>query len=177
MHSLIYRTAVLKACGIVLPLHTYYEDNLYSYQPLPWVDRLYYIDIDLYHYFIGRSDQSVNEAVMTKNIDHQLLVTDLMTRAADLQSVRSKSVKLANYMRRYLAMMYAITMVLLMIIDTDKSIGQCDELWDRLKEQDAGLYRELRYRSISAFTRFNGKTGRRVIVSGYRLARRIYKFN
>ena len=40
---------------------------------LPLCQRLYYMDIDLYRYFIGRDDQSVNESVMVKRVDQQLL--------------------------------------------------------------------------------------------------------
>ena len=35
MHSVIYRTALLNKCGLNLPKHTFYVDELYVYQPLP----------------------------------------------------------------------------------------------------------------------------------------------
>ena len=34
MHSVIYRTQVLRDCGIELPKHTFYVDNIFVYQPL-----------------------------------------------------------------------------------------------------------------------------------------------
>ena len=46
------------------PEHTFYVDNLVAYQPLPFVKKILYLNLDLYHYFIGREDQSVNEKVM-----------------------------------------------------------------------------------------------------------------
>lgn len=55
MHSVIYRTQMLKNCGLELPQHTFYVDNIFVYYPLPYVKNLYYMDLDLYHYFIGRS--------------------------------------------------------------------------------------------------------------------------
>ena len=64
MHSVIYRTQLLRDCGLELPKHTFYVDNIFVYQPLPSVKNIYYLDVDLYRYFIGRSDQSVNEKVM-----------------------------------------------------------------------------------------------------------------
>ena len=69
MHSTIYRTKLLKSSGIRLPKHTFYVDNIFVYQPLPYVKTLYYMDVNLYRYYIGRSDQSVNEQVMIKRID------------------------------------------------------------------------------------------------------------
>ena len=74
MHSVMYRTEVLRKCGMVLPKHTFYVDNIFVYQPLPYVKSMYYMDLDLYRYFIGRADQSVNESIMVKRVDQQLRV-------------------------------------------------------------------------------------------------------
>ena len=35
MHSVMYRTEVLRKCGMVLPKHTFYVDNIFVYQPCP----------------------------------------------------------------------------------------------------------------------------------------------
>lgn len=56
MHALIYRTDVLRRSGLKLPKHTFYVDNIVAYQPLPFVETLCYLNLDLYHYFIGRED-------------------------------------------------------------------------------------------------------------------------
>ena len=37
MHSVIYRTQMLRDCELELPKHTFYVDNIYVYQPLPQV--------------------------------------------------------------------------------------------------------------------------------------------
>ncbi len=69
MHSVIYRTELLRQCGLKLPEHTFYVDNIFVYQPLPYVKTMYYLDVNFYRYFIGREDQSVNETVMIGRID------------------------------------------------------------------------------------------------------------
>ena len=46
MHSVMYRTEVLRKCGMVLPKHTFYVDNIFVYQPLPFVKTMYYMDLD-----------------------------------------------------------------------------------------------------------------------------------
>lgn len=56
MHSVIYRTGLLRECGLVLPRHTFYVDNIVVYQPLPYVEDMYYLDVNFYRYFIGRKD-------------------------------------------------------------------------------------------------------------------------
>ena len=88
MHALIYRTSVLRETGVCLPEHTFYVDNLFSYQPLPYAKNLYYMDIDLYHYYLGREDQSVNEKVLMKRIDQQIRVTELVAKSVDLREVK-----------------------------------------------------------------------------------------
>ena len=34
MHSIIYRTKLLHECGLELPKHTFYVDNLFAFEPL-----------------------------------------------------------------------------------------------------------------------------------------------
>ena len=48
MHSVIYRLELLKECGLQLPKHTFYVDNLYVYIPLPYTEKLYYLNADFY---------------------------------------------------------------------------------------------------------------------------------
>lgn len=69
MHSVIYRTQLLRESGLDLPRHTFYVDNLFVYVPMAQVKTLYYVDKVFYHYFIGREDQSVQEGVMIRRID------------------------------------------------------------------------------------------------------------
>ena len=65
-------------------------DNIYVYYPLPHVRTLYYMNVDLYRYFIGREDQSVNEKVMISRIDQQLFVTKKMISMYELRLIGSK---------------------------------------------------------------------------------------
>ncbi|MBR1913857.1 MAG: glycosyltransferase family 2 protein, partial [Lachnospiraceae bacterium] len=74
MHSVIYRTKLLRSSGIELPKHTFFEDNLYVYAPLRLTKTLCYLDENLYQYLIGREGQSVSEASMKKNYKHQIVV-------------------------------------------------------------------------------------------------------
>ena len=93
MHSVIYRTEMLKLCQLELPKHTFYVDNIYVYYPLPHVRTLYYMNVDLYRYFIGREDQSVNEKVMINRIDQQLFVTKKMISMYELRLIGSKKLR------------------------------------------------------------------------------------
>lgn len=66
MHALIFRTAVLRKSGVKLPEHTFYVDNLFAYRPLPFVKKILYRNVDLYHYFIssgGRISRSTRRVI------------------------------------------------------------------------------------------------------------------
>ncbi len=90
MHWVMYRTEVLRQCGMVLPKHTFYVDNIFVYQPLPLSRACTIWILDLYRYFIGRADQSVNESVMVKRVDQQLRVTRHMIDCQDLDALKGQ---------------------------------------------------------------------------------------
>ena len=50
-----------------------YKRQIFVFEPLPVVQKMYYMNVNFYRYFIGREDQSVNETVMISRIDQQLL--------------------------------------------------------------------------------------------------------
>ena len=175
MHSAIYRTKLLKDCGLKLPKHTFYVDNIFVYQPLPYVKTLYYMYVNLYRYFIGRSDQSVNEQVMIGRIDQQIRVTMLMIEAHDLSQIKCK--KLRNYMIKYLSMMMVVCSVFLIKEGSDESLAKKEELWNNLKSYNKWLYKKIRSQILGRSMNMPGKFGRRVVEMGYNIARKIYGFN
>ena len=177
MHSVIYRTQLLRDCGLELPKHTFYVDNLFVYQPLPYVKSLYYINADLYRYFIGRADQSVNESVMAGRIDQQVRVTELMIAAHDVRSIKASQPKLGRYMLSYLSMMMTISSIFAVLANTPESLGMRTRLWELLRQKDPALYRRGRYRLTNLGTNIPGYQGRKLSVTLYRLVRKIYKFN
>ena len=177
MHSVIYRTHLLRDCGLELPRHTFYVDNIFVYQPLPYVKTMYYLDLDLYRYFIGRADQSVNEAVMAGRIDQQVRVTKRMIDAHDVIAIKATQPRLGRYMLNYLSMMMSISSIFSIIAATPESLGLRTELWEYLRQKNAPLYRRCRLRATNLGTNIPGYQGRKLSVGLYRLARKIYKFN
>ena len=177
MHSVIYRTGLLRECKMELPKHTFYVDNIFVYQPLPYVKTMYYMDLNLYRYFIGRADQSVNERVMAGRIDQQVRITKIMIDAHDVLAIKEQQVKLGRYMLNYLSMMMAISSIFAVIADTPESLGMRTELWEYLRKKDTALYRRVRFRITNIGTNFPGYQGRKLSIQVYRLAQKIYKFN
>ena len=176
MHSVMYRTQVLRDCGMVLPKHTFYVDNIFVYQPLPFVKSMYYMDLDLYRYFIGRADQSVNESVMVKRVDQQLRVTRHMIDCQDLDALKGQK-KLRSYMLHYLSMMMAISDIFLLLDGSTAAKQKENELWAYLKAHtSAGVYRSIRY-GFGGVTNLKIPKGDKLVLGGYRLAQKIFKFN
>mgnify|MGYP000807044780 CR=1 FL=1 len=176
MHSVMYRTEVLRKCGMVLPKHTFYVDNIFVYQPLPFVKSMYYMDLDLYRYFIGRADQSVNESVMVKRVDQQLRVTRHMIDCQDLDALKGQK-KLRSYMLHYLSMMMAISDIFLLLDGSAAAKQKENELWAYLKAHtSAGVYRSIRY-GFGGVTNLKIPKGDKLVLGGYRLAQKIFKFN
>ena len=175
MHAAIYRTEVLRASGLMLPRHTFYVDNLYAYQPLPHVKTLWYLDIDLYRYFIGRDDQSITEENMIRRIDQQILVTRLLIDAHDLEALERTQKKLAGYMYHYLAILLMICTIYLWLSGTSENLEKADALWDDLKWRKTALYRRMRRRSCNCLL-LPGRAGRAVDLFIYRQLKKRYKF-
>jgi glycosyltransferase involved in cell wall biosynthesis len=176
MHSLCYRTDILRDGGVPMPAHTFYVDNIYAYVPLPRVKSLYYLDIDLYRYLIGRDDQSVNETVMAGRIDMQHKITRIMIDAYHLD-YDVTSPKLREYMEDYLAIMMMISSIFALLSDVPLAREHADELWEYLKGYDAKMYRHCRRSVAGIVSRLPGKAGERTTIGLYHLARKVVKFN
>lgn len=175
MHSVIYRTKLLRDCGLELPRHTFYVDNLYVYQPLPFVKTMYYLDVDFYRYYIGRADQSVNETVMISRIDQQIKVNKMMIDAYDLWKIPNK--KLRKYMFHYLEIITVISTVLLIRSGTKENLEKKRELWRYIKEKDIRLFHRLRHGIMGGTMNLPGRGGRKISIAAYKIAQKVVGFN
>lgn len=178
MHSVIFRTKLLKECGLRLPEHTFYVDNLYVFAPLPYVRSMYYLDVNFYRYYIGRADQSVNESVMIGRIDQQIKVNKLMIDyMVEKKNQIAQNKKLYRYMLSYLDIITTISSILLIKSGTSENLEKKKELWSYLKKKDWFLYRKLRYGLLGRCMNLPGKGGRKISVEGYKICRHFYNFN
>ncbi len=179
MHSVFFRTEFLRAVYKPLPKHTFFVDNLYMYMPLPFAKSLYYMNLDLYRYFIGREDQSVNEKMVIKRLDQQMYVTSLMVDAHSLRKVKATSKKLYKYMLHNMAVMMLINGTFSFMSKDKDKMKKFFDSWYEIKQKDKFLYNALKYRSIALFTIMPGKCGalgRLVYLAGYRIVKKIIKF-
>lgn len=175
MHSVIYRTKLLRDCGLELPRHTFYVDNLFVYQPLPYVKNIYYLNVDFYRYFIGREDQSVNEKVMIGRIDQQIKVNKIMVDAYDLWKIPNR--KLRRYMFNYLEIITVISTVMLIRSGTEENLEKKRELWRYIKQQDIRLFHRLRTGIMGNTMNLPGRSGRKISIAAYKISQKVVGFN
>ena len=175
MHSVIYRTQLLRECGLELPKHTFYVDNIYVYTPLPSVKNIYYMDVDFYRYFIGREDQSVNEKVMIGRIDQQIRVNKIMVDEFDLWKIPNR--KLRRYMFNYLEIITVISTIMLIRSGTEENLEKKRELWQYIKKKDIRLFHHLRMGILGNTMNLPGKGGRKISVAAYKISQKVVGFN
>lgn len=177
MHNIFYRTQMLKDCGLELPKHTFYVDNIFAFRPLAYVKKLYYMDVNLYHYFIGREDQSVNEKVMIGRIDQQIRVNKIMIDVMAAEDFSDKSSKLKKYMTIYLTKIMTVTSIMLILAGTEEALEKKKDVWDYLKEKDPALYKSIRGSLFGIGMNLPGKFGRKCSVGAYKVAQKFVGFN
>ncbi|MCR5255779.1 MAG: glycosyltransferase [Acetatifactor sp.] len=178
MHSVIYRTKLLKDCGLSLPEHTFYVDNIYVFEPMLNVKGMYYLDVNFYRYYIGRQDQSVNESVMIGRIDQQIKVNKIMYDFfSEHKNEITKDKRRYQYMFNYLEIITTVSSVLLTKAGDEENLKKKEDLWAYMQEKDNSLYRKLRHGLLGRATNLPGRGGRRITVDGYELARKIFNFN
>ena len=135
---------------------------------------MYYLNVDLYRYFIGRGDQSVNETIMISRIDQQIRVNKAMMDC-DIMSIKSR--KLRNYMIKFLAMVTAVTTVLCIKGNTDELTAKKNEVWQYMKEKDEKLYKAVLKTPVGLSMQLEGNIGRKILMEGYNISQKLFGFN
>jgi hypothetical protein len=152
-------------------------DNIFAFQPFPYVKKLYYMDVNLYHYFIGREDQSVNEKVMIGRIDQQIRVNKIMIDEMAAVDFSDKSSRLKKYMTIYLTNIMTVTSIMLIISGTEEALAKKKDVWDYLKEKAPESYQIIRHGLFGTVMNLPGKAGRKISVAAYKLAQKFVGFN
>lgn len=148
MHSLVYSTEKLRRSDTVLPEKTFYVDNLFAYKPLPYMNTLYYLNVDLYRYFIGRADQSVNVENMLNRYDQQILVMEKMLEAYTFGELDKMCRPLRKLMFHCLEVIMLNTSFFTTAKDSPLRRRRFRDMWAKLKRRDVRLYNKLKYRTL-----------------------------
>ena len=175
IHALAYRTGLLREMNLVLPKHTFYEDNLYIYQPLPYVKTILYLDKPLYGYFIGRADQSVNDSVIIRRLDQVTRIAKEMITSYTWEEMDTLPKKLRDYMLSNISGQLYTTSAL-QYMSGEEGRKKNAELKKAIRDFDGTLYRKLGHTFAGGVTMLPGPLGRGLTVSSYRFGRRMIQF-
>ncbi len=146
MHALVYNTEKLREHYIDLPEHTFYVDNVFAYAPLAYMLNSYYLDVDLYYYYIGREGQSINIETAMKRYKQQLLVMEMMTASHSYEEIKSLPKGLRKYMFHYLHAVMMNTLMFACGKVSKERKADVKEMWRKIKQTDKKLYYKIKYR-------------------------------
>jgi glycosyltransferase involved in cell wall biosynthesis len=175
VHACTFRTEMQKKTGIQMPEHVFYEDNYMIYGNLPPVERMYYMNTDLYHYFIGREGQSVQEDVMKRRYAHQLRATELCFTAFHFDEIENRRKR--TYLKHELFIMFGIGIIFARLNRTEEAERDVKALWDAYRVYDRKWANRYRYRSPLVFICIPGKFGAAIVRLVYRIAHKVVRFN
>lgn len=94
IHSLIYNTDMLRNEKIRFLEKTFYEDTEYVLFPLAKNRKIIYLPNPIYHYFIGRPEQSVSIDSVIKHLDDQFRVIDSILYFYDMMKISDNENKI-----------------------------------------------------------------------------------
>ncbi len=170
MHALVYKTKVLRDdCKLQLPEHTFYVDDIFSYNPLPYTMSVFYVNADFYRYFIGRADQSVNIVNMVKRYEMQIRVMLAMTDTWTYDEIKAQKKGLKKYMFHAIADYLCTTLLFICAEDSPERRAAYKEMWAHVKARDKKLYAKLKYRTYAVLaTMVPWKLRGKILVFGYK---------
>ena len=175
IHSCTFRTEAMRKWGEELPKHVFYEDNLMVCRTIPHVEKMYYINADLYRYWIGRPDQSVQESATKRRYNHQLLVTEKCFTSFRFDEITDKMKK--KYLKHELFMMFGISILFTRLNKSAETDADLDKMWQNCIAFDEKWGKHFRYRTPLWFICLPGKFGRNFACAFYRFANKIVRFN
>lgn len=175
IHSCTFRTEVMRKWNEPLPKHVFYEDNLMVCRTIPHVERMYYMNADLYRYWIGRPDQSVQQTTMSKRYSHQILVTEKCFTSFHLDEIANPKMK--RYLRHELFIMFGIAILFTRLNRTEETDQAIETMWKNCIGFDPKWGTYFRYRTILRLVSIRGGLGRFMVTVGYHLAYKVVRFN
>ena len=129
MHSVAYKTSILSKNNIRLSEKTFYVDMQYTLFPLEYVHSFVYWNFDIYQYYIGRPEQSMNIESMKRNVRHHLTVTNSVL---DYFSKIEGDVVLNRVVSETLVYLISLQVDLSWIVDDSKAL--LTELYSKIQQ-------------------------------------------
>lgn len=163
IHSLCYRVSLLREHHYELPKHTFYEDNLYIYQPLPWTGRILYLPRPLYGYTIGQATQSISDQNMLRHMDQNTEMVTQMICTWTWTQIQGLPRSLRSYMISFASGQILAVSLLHEMAHNAEAAELNRRMWDRIHAFDPELYRRIRRHPSAAVIALPGPRLRRAV--------------
>lgn len=124
MHAIIYRTQMLINMNYKQTEGISYTDQEWCFFPIMEARTMFYIDVPLYNYFIGRPGQTMSPESLKKTVEHVIKVADnMLEKYIQLDSSSFPNSK-SYYLRHRIVIKYKDIYRLLLIDFDDASFSK-----------------------------------------------------
>ncbi len=177
LHSTMYRTEILRLSGVKCPEHVSYEDNYFVYCPMPYVEKIRYVEVPLYQYLVGREGQSMENDTCIRKYHDFILDGTLIFDSHDIMAYKKDYPGLYRAMRHHLLLNMVMVPTFARLKNTKESNAELKEFWLHCKKGNYKQYRSLR-KHVAIFTlMFPGQIGITNVKSCYKLSHLLVRYN
>ena len=157
MATSTYKLSILKQSRLHLLEKTFYVDMQYDVVPIKYVKTFSYYNLNIYRYYIGRKDQSVNMSSYVRNkLHHERVMKFLIDYYTDAREELSENKR--EYIEIILIYMLYTHYTIFVTYDTNRkeAYRQIKEFDAYFKNKNISLYNRSQSLSmISAYRKFN----------------------
>jgi glycosyltransferase involved in cell wall biosynthesis len=147
MHSLTYRTQLLKDIHFLMTEGIYYTDTEYVFYPIEHVKSFIYFDIILYKYSLGIDGQSVSTNSVLKNKEHLYMIACKMLDHLDITTKENSNHIIVNELQisplRSILWNYYLAILVFSSSISDEDKNKIKNLDTRIKKLNHKLYIDL----------------------------------
>lgn len=148
MHSLAYKTELLKNFNIKIEEHCFYTDTEYALYPIYFAHTIKIFDFPIYIYRIGIEGQSISYDSRVKNYkDHLKVNYNLMDIYNNNNGNLEKNIK--NYIENYMIGQFngSILNFLLLLDVNNNNFSLINEFNKTIMNFNIGIYKKMKYKS------------------------------
>lgn len=150
MHSLMYKTEILKNNNIKLQEHCFYTDTEYAIYPFMYSNTIKILTIPLYMYRIGVEGQSMSIEGRIKHYKDHIRINYKLLEEVNKNKNKSKK-NINEYLEKFLTRLYAnfIGGFMMLLPASKVHYHEIKEFECKINELNANIYNEMsKYRKI-----------------------------
>lgn len=146
MHSITYRTALLKNNGYVQDTGISFTDMEYDMIPMLYINNFIFTNFNLYQYFLGREGQTVSLNVSSKSIEAYLQIYSTLSRVYLEIKNTNEAIRYSNARIVLYNLLSSLYFVALCFSHKNHELNcKLHEIRSFVKTNDDLLYKQLRH--------------------------------